>query len=109
MPRWPEVQLPEKGTTEPLQNHVDPWGRICSVRSKRTLMGNRGKLHNNQKAIVRTWRNEARITCTLDVQKWGKRLRMMASNGCTELFVLDGTAALAAGYRPCDQCRRGLT
>ncbi|MFC5694566.1 hypothetical protein ACFPU0_03195 [Pseudomonas sp. GCM10022186] len=99
--------MSESVRTEPLQNRVDPWGKLRSVRSKGTLMGNRGKLHNSQKAIVRAWRDEAWIACTLDVQKWGKRPQMMMPNSYTELFFLDEATAFAAGHRPCAQCRRG--
>lgn len=99
--------MSESVRAEPLQNRVDPWGRLRSVRSKGTLMGNRGKLHNRQRAIVRAWRDEAWIACTLDVQKWGKRPKMMMPNSYTELFFLDEATAFAAGHRPCSQCRRG--
>jgi hypothetical protein len=68
------------------------------------FMGNRGRIHNDRQEIGRrTWAVLGWIVCRLDVP--GTRRDMM-SEGYTELFFLDEAVALAAGHRPCAQCRR---
>jgi len=89
-----------------LRNRVDPSGRLFANPSKdATLMGNRGCLHDGNKNVVRERTSLKRwISCTLE-PRFGVRTRMQP--GCyTELFFLDEATALAAGHRPCPQCRR---
>jgi hypothetical protein len=45
------------------------------------------------------------LVCTLDFR--GRRRQIMAPRRYTELFFLDEAVALAAGHRPCAECRRG--
>lgn len=67
-------------------------------------MGNRGILHDENRALVRTSRNRAWLICRLE---FGGRRRVVMSPGTyTELFFLDEAVALAAGHRPCGECRR---
>jgi hypothetical protein len=33
----------------PLQNRVDPWGKLIAVNARGSFLGNRGILHNDQK------------------------------------------------------------
>ena len=88
----------------PLQNRVDPWGRLQAVDAKGTLLGNRGVLHNDRQEIVAPWRTKAWLTCRL---AWKGRKRTVMSPGrYTELFFLDEATAFAAGHRPCFYCRR---
>src|SRR5262245_18106504 len=88
----------------PLQNRVDPWGRIQAVDAKGTLLGNRGVLSNDRQEIVAPWRTKAWLTCRL---AWKGRKRTVMSPGrYTELFFLDEATAFAAGHRPCAECRR---
>ena len=68
-------------------------------------MGNRGGvLHNDQREIVRQCNGRRWITCLLNFK--GIRREVMAPRRYTELFFLDEAVALAAGHRPCAECRR---
>lgn len=92
----------------PLQNRVNPIGRLHANPSRAgTLMGNRGRLHNQDQTLRTEWGSERRwIYCTTDAL-FGKRVPMDPSlNSYTELFFLDTPTALAAGHRPCAQCKR---
>jgi hypothetical protein len=90
----------------PLQNRVDPSGAILSLPARGTLMGNRGgALHNDQREIVRQFSSRRWITCLLEF-KGRRRSPMMAPGRYTELFFLDEAVSLAAGHRPCAECRR---
>lgn len=92
----------------PLQNRVNPIGRLYANPSRAgTLMGNRGRLHNKDQTLRTEWGSEHRwIYCTTDVV-FGKRVPMDPTlNSYTELFFLDTPTALAAGHRPCAQCKR---
>ena len=53
---------------------------------------------------VARWRHKAWITCVLDFK--GRHRKVMSPNRYTELFFLDEFVALAAGHRPCAECRR---
>lgn len=88
----------------PRQNRVTPWGAILANPARGTLLGNRGVLHDAAGRIVRPWRVKAWIACRL-VFKDRKR-PLMRPDRWTELFFLDEATALAAGHRPCFECRR---
>lgn len=89
----------------PLQNRVDPWGRIHAVPERGTLMGNRGILHDDHRNISRNWAHRHWVTCVLWPPRRGKRTPMSPGK-YTELFFLDEATSLAAGHRPCSGCRR---
>jgi hypothetical protein len=88
----------------PLQNRVDPWGRLHSVAARGAWMGNRGVLHDATRQIVRPWRLKAWILCRLEFK--GRRRRVFAPARYSELFFLDEATAFAAGHRPCAECNR---
>jgi hypothetical protein len=88
----------------PLQNRVDPWGRLQAVGALGAWMGNRGVLHDRGKRVVAAWRLRRWITCVLEFR--GRWRQVFAPNRYTELFFLDEATALAAGHRPCAECRR---
>lgn len=67
-------------------------------------MGNRGVLHNAQGVIVRPYQGQRWIICQLSFK--GRRRAVMTPGHYTELFFLDEATALAAGHRPCVECRR---
>src|SRR4051794_8135267 len=70
-----------------------------------TLMGNGGGvLHNGKREIVRQFIGHRWITCRLEFK--GRRRQLMSPRLYTELFFLDEAVALAAGHRPCAECRR---
>ena len=91
-------------TRTPLQNRVDPWGRLVSVAARGTLIGNRGILHDGGGRIVRPWKGKAWIACALQWKDWQRS--PFTPGTWTELFFLDEATAFAAGHRPCKLCRR---
>jgi hypothetical protein len=89
----------------PLQNRVDPFGKIFADRARGTLMGNRGgKFHRDDKTLGRRrWVSRQWICCVLAFKG---RQRDVWGRYYTELFFLDEVTAFAAGHRPCFECRR---
>ncbi|MEF2553025.1 hypothetical protein VQ042_16925 [Aurantimonas sp. A2-1-M11] len=89
----------------PLQNRVTPLGEIVADPARGQLMGNRGILHDDARRLgVSRWKHKAWIICVLSFK--GRRRAVMAPGTYTELFFLDEATALAAGHRPCAECRR---
>lgn len=88
----------------PLQNRIDPEGVICHSPARGTLMGNRGCLHDGNQTITSNSKRDAWVTCLLDFK--GRKRPLMKPGQYTELFFLDEATALAAGHRPCAECRR---
>ena len=88
----------------PLQNRVTPGGEIVATSARGTFLGNRGILHDEHKHIVRTARNTMWLICQLEFNS--RKRDLMAPGSYTELFFLDEAVALAAGHRPCGECRR---
>ena len=86
------------------QNRVDPEGRLIEARARGTLMGNRGCLHDDSGNIVRQSARDAWVTCLLSFKD--RQRQIMQPGHYTELFFLDEATALAAGHRPCSECRR---
>lgn len=67
-------------------------------------MGNRGVLLSRS-GTFRPFTSEKRwIICELEFK--GRRRPLMQPGLYTELFFLDEVTALAAGHRPCFECRR---
>ncbi|PRY25255.1 hypothetical protein CLV78_102432 [Aliiruegeria haliotis] len=97
----------ETGTERgrPRQNRVLPTGEIVAVTCRGTMMGNRGILHDSKGILGQArWRHKAWICCRLAFKK--RQRQVMAPGQYTELFFLDEAVALAAGHRPCAECRR---
>ena len=89
----------------PLQNRVDPFGELTAVPARGLLFGNRGgRFHTDAKTLTKR-RSASRqwICCVLDFKG---RQRDVWGRYYTELFFLDEPTALAAGHRPCFECRR---
>jgi len=89
----------------PLQNRVDPFGELFAIPARGLLMGNRGgRLHDERRRLgARRWASKQWICCRPDFKG---RQRQVWGEGYTELFFLDEVTALAAGHRPCFECRR---
>ncbi|MBZ0123273.1 MAG: hypothetical protein K8F31_05250 [Roseovarius sp.] len=89
----------------PLQNRVSPFGELFADRSRGLLFGNRGgRIHRDDRTLSsRRWTSRAWICCVLSFK--GRR-RKVWGEGYTQLFFLDEVTALAAGHRPCFECRR---
>ncbi len=69
-------------------------------------MGNRGgRIHDpeTKTLLKRKWASKRWIIC---VTKFKNRQREVMGNSYTELFFTDEISALAAGHRPCFECRR---
>ncbi len=88
----------------PRTNRVTPAGAIVAVADRGTFLGNRGVLHDSEGRIKRPWRVRRWIVCELEFR--GRRRAIMTPDRYTELFFLDEATALAAGHRPCFECRR---
>ncbi len=89
----------------PLQNRVDPFGDLFATPSRGLFMGNRGgRIHTDARTLTgRRWASRQWICCVLDFKD---RQRDVWGRFYTELFFLDEVTALAAGHRPCFECRR---
>lgn len=89
----------------PLQNRVAPDGSLHAVAARGLMMGNRGgRLHRPDATLgPARWRSRAWIACRL---AFDGRHRAVWGDSYTELFFLDEATALAAGHRPCFECRR---
>jgi len=89
----------------PLQNRVTPFGALVATPARGTMYGNRGgRFHRDDKTLGRRrWASRQWICCVLSFkgrhhEVWARRY--------TALFFLDEVTALAAGHRPCFECRR---
>jgi hypothetical protein len=67
------------------------------------FMGNRGVLHDQEGRIQRAWQGKRWLVCVLEFRD--RKRTVMTPNRYTELFFLDEAMALAAGHRPCSECR----
>jgi hypothetical protein len=89
----------------PLQNRVTPFGELIATPARGTIYGNRGgRFHRDDQTLgKRRWASRQWICCVLSFKGrhhpvWRERY--------TALFFLDEVTALAAGHRPCFECRR---
>jgi hypothetical protein len=87
----------------PLRNRVTPSGELIATTHRGTMYGNRGVLHNVDLALVRRYQVRRWLVCVLEFR--GRRRPVMRPGRYTELFFLDEAVALAAGHRPCAECR----
>ncbi|MFT4098533.1 MAG: hypothetical protein QM651_15560 [Rhodoblastus sp.] len=89
----------------PLQNRVDPFGEIHATSERGLFYGNRGgRFHRDDRTLgASRWKSRQWITC-LCVFK--DRRNEVFGRRYTDLFFLDEPTALAAGHRPCYECRR---
>ncbi len=88
----------------PRQNRVTPFGSIIATPERGSFMGNRGVLHDDKGRIQRAWQVKRWLVCVLEFR--GRHRKVMTPGRYTELFFLDEATALAAGHRPCAECRR---
>ena len=87
----------------PRQNRVAPDGTLIAVPDRGLFWGNRGGLHDPAGRLVRYSRGRAWAICVLEFK--GRRRQLWAPGRLTELFFLDEATGLAAGHRPCGECR----
>jgi hypothetical protein len=88
----------------PHRNRVDPFGRLIETPARGAWYGNRGCLHDrrgritDRKPPVDQW-----IICVLEFKN--RKRKLLQPGRFTELFFLDEATGLAAGHRPCGECR----
>jgi hypothetical protein len=89
----------------PLQNRVTPFGDIIADPARGLFTGNRGgRIHDaDTRTLVRRSASPRWICCLLAFKG---RWREVWGQGYTHLFFCDEVTALAAGHRPCAECRR---
>lgn len=92
-----------------LQTRVTPFGEIVAEPWRGAFMGNRGCLHDAQGRLGRArWRHRCWVCCVTEFR--GRHRPVMPPPGSrtryTALFFWDEACALAAGHRPCGECRR---
>lgn len=86
----------------PERNRVTPYGDIQAFALRGALTGNRGVLHRGHE-IVRFHAHDAWVTCALKFKdRWREQ---WLPNRFTWLYFQDEAVALAAGHRPCAECR----
>ncbi len=96
----------------PLQNRVDPFGVLHTNDARGLFMGNRGgRFHDvrTQSLGGKHWASKHWIICVCQLKGRHRNVWGIQSSGkpsYTELFFLDEVTALAAGHRPCFECRR---
>jgi hypothetical protein len=88
----------------PRQSRVTPLGDTVAHAARGLVFGNRGCLHDAEGRIRRRHAGRRWIACRLHFK--GRRRALMQPGRYTELFFLDDATALAAGHRPCAECRR---
>jgi len=89
----------------PFQNRVTPFGQLVATPERGLVYGNRGRLHDEHGVILRQWQVKRWISCRLEFRGRYRAGGPMAPNRYTGLFFLDDSTALAAGHRPCAECR----
>ena len=89
----------------PRQNRVTPLGELIAAPARGLVYGNRGRLHDEHGEIRRPWQLRRWISCRLEFRGRRRAGGPMAPGRYTGLFFLDDATALAAGHRPCAECR----
>ncbi len=89
----------------PFRNRVTPLGELVATPERGLLYGNRGRLHDEHGVIRREWQLKRWISCRLEFRGRYRAGGPLAPNRYTGLFFLDEATALAAGHRPCAECR----
>jgi hypothetical protein len=89
----------------PFRNRVTPLGELIATPERGLVYGNRGRLHDEHGVVRREWQVKRWISCLLEFRGRRRPGGPMAPNRYTGLFFLDDATALAAGHRPCAECR----
>ncbi len=87
----------------PARNRVTPLGEIEAFPLRGAWTGNRGILHRGEE-IVRFHASDLWITCALEFR--GRWRAQWQPHHYTFLYFHDEAVSLAAGHRPCAECRR---
>jgi len=89
----------------PFQNRVTPLGELIATPERGLVYGNRGRLHDEHGVVRKQWQVKRWISCRLEFRGRHRAGGPMAPSRYTGLFFLDEATALAAGHRPCAECR----
>lgn len=90
----------------PFPNRVRPDGTLFADPARGTVYGNRGGRFHDPAAHDVPARIQATRQWLCCVLSFKGRKRKVWGRGYTELFFCDEVTALAAGHRPCMECRR---
>ncbi|MGH9044909.1 MAG: hypothetical protein ACRDVP_08790 [Acidimicrobiales bacterium] len=86
------------------KNRATPTGDLVAIPLRGAWTGNRGILHEGHR-IVRFHASDLWITCALEFRgRWNAQWQ---PHHFTWLYFHDEAVSLAAGHRPCAECRRG--
>lgn len=98
------------GNGRPLANRVAPDGTLFATPERGLFLGNRGgRFHDPKTKAVRgrPFTSAQWITCVTSFKgRTRDHMGGVWGRGYTELFFCDEVTALAAGHRPCMECRR---
>jgi hypothetical protein len=87
----------------PARNRVTPLGDVVAIPLRGAWTGNRGCLHEDRE-VVRFHASDLWIICRLRFK--GRHSAQWQPKRFTWLYFHDEAVALAAGHRPCGECRR---
>lgn len=97
----------------PLANRAAPDGQLFATQERGLFLGNRGgRFHDplTQTVRGRPFATRQWITCVTTFKgRTRDHMGGVWGRGYTELFFCDEVTALAAGHRPCMECRRADT
>jgi hypothetical protein len=88
----------------PLKNRVDPFKLLHAVPQRGAWFGNRGCIHDKHGQVKWLQKTDRWIICELEFKN--RKRPLLQPGKYTELFFMDEATALAAGHRPCMECRR---
>ncbi|MCX4537716.1 TraR/DksA C4-type zinc finger protein (plasmid) [Streptomyces sp. NBC_00841] len=88
----------------PYRNRVTPGGDIVAASLHGAWTGNRGPLHTGTD-VVRPYRGKGWVICALEFND--RYEPQWVPGRLTWLFFHGEAVALAAGHRPCSECRHG--
>jgi hypothetical protein len=88
----------------PHKNRVDPFKLLHAVPQRGAWFGNRGCLHDRHGKVKWLQKTDRWIICELEFKN--RQRPLLQPGKYTELFFMDEATALAAGHRPCMECRR---
>lgn len=86
------------------QNRVTPRSEIVATPLRGMFMGNRGCLHKGHDIVRNHTSQKFWIMCRLDFKD--RQVAQWVPGRYTPLFFYDEAVGLAAGHRPCAECRR---
>ena len=85
------------------RNRVRPDGELVAVADRGLFWGNRGPLLGRDGELARYSSGRRWLICVLEFK--GRRRVQWTPGRLTELYFLDEATGLAAGHRPCAECR----